>query len=44
MLYEVITHLEDFAAMAGIEYLLIDERTDVRQFRSELRWNEVAYR
>jgi L-arabinose isomerase len=37
-------HLEDFAAMAGVEYLLIDERTDLRQFRSELRWNEVAYR
>jgi len=37
-------HLEDFAAMAGIECLLIDERTDLRQFQNELRWNEAAYR
>lgn len=37
-------HLEDFAAMAGIEFLLIDERTDLRQFRNELRWNDAAYR
>lgn len=36
-------HLEDFAAMAGIELLLIDERTDLRQFRNELRWNDAAY-
>ncbi|MBN2451355.1 MAG: L-arabinose isomerase, partial [Lentisphaeria bacterium] len=35
--------LEDFAAMADIEYLLIDASTDLRQFRNELRWNEVAY-
>lgn len=37
-------HLEDFAGMAGIEFLLIDERTDLRQFRNELRWNDAAYR
>lgn len=37
-------HLEDFAAMAGIECLRIDEQTDLRQFQNELRWNEVAYR
>jgi L-arabinose isomerase len=37
-------HLEDFAAMAGIEFLLIDERTDLRQFRNELRWNDAAFR
>jgi L-arabinose isomerase len=37
-------HLEDFATMAGIEFLLIDEGTDLRQFRNELRWNDVAYR
>jgi len=36
-------HLEDFAAMAGIEFLLIDNATDLRQFRNELRWNDVAY-
>ncbi|HEX6560232.1 MAG TPA: L-arabinose isomerase [Longimicrobiales bacterium] len=37
-------HLEDFAAMAGIEYLLIDDKTDLRQFRNELRWNDATYR
>jgi len=36
-------HLEDFASMAGIEFLLIDDATDLRQFRNELRWNDVAY-
>jgi L-arabinose isomerase len=37
-------HMEDFASMAGLEYLLIDEHTDLRQFRNELRWNDIAYR
>jgi L-arabinose isomerase len=36
-------HLEDFADMADIEYLLIDESTDLRAFRNELRVNEAAY-
>jgi L-arabinose isomerase len=36
-------HLEDFAGMAGIEFLLIDEATDLRRFRSEIRWNDAAY-
>jgi L-arabinose isomerase len=36
-------HLEDFAGMAGIEFLLIDENTDLRKFRNELRVNEAAY-
>jgi L-arabinose isomerase len=35
-------HLESFAGMAGIEYLLINEKTDLSQFRKELRWN-AAY-
>jgi L-arabinose isomerase len=35
--------LEDFAGMAGIEFLLIDADTQVRRFRQELEWNEVAY-
>lgn len=37
-------HLEDFAGMAGIEFLVIDEDTDLRQFRNEIRWNDAAYR
>jgi L-arabinose isomerase len=36
-------HLELFAEMAGIEYLLIDEGTSVREFKKELRWNDLYY-
>ena len=36
--------LEDFAAMAGIEFLLIDEKTSIREFKNELRWNDAYYR
>jgi L-arabinose isomerase len=35
--------LEDFAAMAGIELVVIDDDTKVRAFKQELRWNEVYY-
>jgi L-arabinose isomerase len=35
--------LEDFAAMADIELVVIDADTRPRQFRQELGWNEVAY-
>jgi L-arabinose isomerase len=34
-------HLEDFAEMAGIEYLLIDGNTTVANFKKELRWNNL---
>lgn len=37
-------HLEDFAAIAGIEFLLIDRTTTLREFQNELRWNDAAYR
>ncbi len=37
-------HLEDFAEMAGIEYLLIGKETSIYQFKNELRWNEIAYK
>jgi L-arabinose isomerase len=37
-------HLEDFAEMAGIEYLLIGKDTKINQFKNELRWNEIAYK
>jgi L-arabinose isomerase len=36
-------HLEDFADMAGIEFLLIDGVTRMREFKKELRWNELYY-
>jgi len=36
-------HLEDFAEMAGIEFLLIDGHTTVRGIKKELRANELYY-
>ena len=36
-------HLQDFADMAGIEFLLIDENTRVQEFRQKLRWNDLYY-
>ncbi|MCL4113268.1 UNVERIFIED_CONTAM: hypothetical protein GTU68_018206 [Idotea baltica] len=36
-------YLEDFAEMAGIEYVLIDERTSLHGFKKELRWNDLYY-
>jgi L-arabinose isomerase len=35
---------EDFAEIAGIELLVIDERTRVRDIANELRWNHAYYR
>jgi L-arabinose isomerase len=36
-------HLRDFAEMAGIEFLLIDESTTVEGFKDTLRWNDLYY-
>jgi L-arabinose isomerase len=36
-------HLEDFAGMAGIEFLLIDSDTELRAFRNEIRVNDATY-
>jgi L-arabinose isomerase len=36
-------HLEDFAGMAGMEYLLIDTQTKLPEFKKELRWNDLYY-
>ena len=36
-------HLQDFAEMAGIEFLLIDENTKLADFKKELRWNDLYY-
>jgi L-arabinose isomerase len=35
--------LEDFADIAGIELVLINEETNLRRFKQELHWNEVYY-
>ena len=37
-------YMEDFAEMAGIEYLLIDDETTTSSFKKELRWNDAYYR
>jgi L-arabinose isomerase len=34
----------DFAAMAGVELLIIDDTTTSRSFTNELRWNQAYYR
>ena len=36
-------HLRDFAEMAGIEFLLINEDTHIDEFKKELRWNDLYY-
>lgn len=36
-------YLEDFAEIAGVEFVLINEKTELGSFKKELRWNEVYY-
>jgi len=36
-------HLQDFAEMAGIEYVQIGKGTNLYQFKNELRWNELYF-
>ena len=38
-----VEQLEDFADMAGVEFLLINDKTDLREFKKELHWNEMYY-
>ncbi len=37
-------HLEDFAEMAGMEAILINKKTDLHQFKNELRWSDVYFK
>jgi L-arabinose isomerase len=37
-------HMEDFASMAGIEFILIGKDTNLYQLKNELRWNEAYYK
>jgi L-arabinose isomerase len=37
-------YLDDFAGMLGIEFVHINDKCDLADFRKELRWNEVYYR
>ena len=36
-------HLEDFAEIAGMEFLSIDKDTRISDWKKELRWNEMYY-
>jgi len=36
-------YMEDFAAIAGVEMVTIDENTCLPFFKKELKWNEVYY-
>jgi L-arabinose isomerase len=36
-------HLRDFAEMAEMEFLLIDQDTKLEDFKKELRWNDLYY-
>ncbi len=38
-----VEHMENFAGMAGIEMLVIDESTSVSGFRKEMMWNSAYY-
>jgi len=38
-----VEYLEDFAEMAGLEMVVIDENTSISGFKKELRWNEMYY-
>jgi L-arabinose isomerase len=38
-----ISHLEDFAAMVGIELVHIGAGTDIAALKNELRWNDAAF-
>ncbi|RRN78110.1 L-arabinose isomerase [Pseudoxanthomonas sp. SGD-10] len=36
-------YFKDFADMADIEYVIIDENTQLDKFENELKWNDVYY-
>lgn len=38
-----IEFLEDFAEMAGVEFVVIDEKTEISSFKKELKWNDLYF-
>jgi len=38
-----LEHMADFAEIAGVELIVIDGDTKLREFRQQLRWEEQAY-
>jgi L-arabinose isomerase len=39
-----VSHLEDFAGMAGVEFIHIGADTNMSSLQKELFWNDAAYR
>ena len=39
-----VEHLRDFAEIAGIECLVIDDKTNINDFKKEIMYNDVAYK
>lgn len=37
-------HLRDFAELIGLEFVHINQRTELQNLKKELQWNEIAYR
>ncbi|PZX20164.1 L-arabinose isomerase [Breznakibacter xylanolyticus] len=38
-----LEYLEDYADMAGIELVIIDNNTTIREFKKELQWNDLYF-
>ncbi|MNT95306.1 L-arabinose isomerase [compost metagenome] len=36
-------YLEDFARIAGLEYVAIDENTTLTHLENQLKWNELYF-
>jgi L-arabinose isomerase len=36
-------HMQDFAEMAGIEFVKIGKETNLYQLKNDLRWSDVYY-
>jgi L-arabinose isomerase len=36
-------HLEDYAEIAGLEFLVIDHDTNLAKLKNELKWNDMYY-
>ena len=37
-------HIDDLADIFGVERIVIDKQTNLRQLKNELRWSEASYR
>jgi L-arabinose isomerase len=37
-------HMDDFVEIAGIECVLVDDHTRLRELKQQLWWSEIYYR